>query len=221
MLLPNGPAARPSGEIACRIGVTATQPIVPSFDALGGCAMPALAISKKTAIRDAMHWVERVDDVLVDIRPIGPADQQREAAFLSRLPPEYHAYRFLGLIKTPSRGVARELTRVDHACEVALVAIVKSADGDREIGVARFRASADGSHCDCAVTVDPEWQQRGIGRRLMRHLIDVARERGIRRMYAADAARCAGAHRLAERLGFHRRPDPEDPLVTTFELRLA
>jgi hypothetical protein len=32
--------------------------------------------------------------------------------------------------------------------------------------------------------------------------------------------RCAEAHHLAERLGFHCRPDPEDPIVTTFELLL-
>jgi hypothetical protein len=42
---------------------------------------------------------------------------------------------------------------------------------------------------------------------------------GIRRTYAVDP-RCAGAHRLAECLGFHCRPDPEDPVVTTFELAL-
>jgi hypothetical protein len=39
-------------------------------------------------------------------------------------------------------------------------------------------------------------------------------------MYAAEAAQCKGAHTLAARLGFHARPDPEDPVVTPFELRL-
>jgi GNAT superfamily N-acetyltransferase len=184
--------------------------------------MAALATSNKTAISDAMEWTERLHDgCVVEIRPISPADVQREKAFLSRLSPEYRAYRFLGLIKGSDESVVRELTRVDPACEVALVAIVNAPEGGREIGVARFRASSDGSHCDCAVTVDPAWQQRGVGRVLMRRLIEVARARGVRRMYAADAARCDGAHLLAERLGFHSRPDPEDPLVTTFELTLS
>jgi GNAT superfamily N-acetyltransferase len=187
-----------------------------------GAAMSSLATTQRTAIGDAMEWTERLrDSSVIKIRPIGPADADRERAFLERLSPEYRAYRFLGLIKASDASVVRELTQVDPACEVALVAIVESAEGDREIGVARYRASSDNSHCDSAVTVDPAWQQRGVGSVLMRHLIEVAHGRGIRRMYSADAARCEGAHLLAERLGFHSRPDPEDPLITTFELTLA
>lgn len=183
--------------------------------------MSPLAPSKQTAIGEAMDWTERLrDGNLVHIRPISPADAKREWAFMSRLPPEYRAYRFLGLIKGSNEGVARELTQVDPAREVTLVAIAKAPDGDVEIGAARYCSSPDGVHCDCAVTVDPAWQHLGVGRLLMGHLIDVARARGIRRMYAIDAARCAGGHQLAERLGFHPRPDPEDPVVNTFELVL-
>lgn len=180
----------------------------------------AVATSTKTAIAEQMAWVERLrDGTLVHIRAIRPDDVGREWAFLSRLPPEFRAYRFLGLIKGPSEDAARELTRVDPKSEVALIALVHTKSGDREVGVARYSLS-DGDHCDCAVTVDPEWQQRGIAGLLMRRLIDVARTRGIRRMYAVDPVRCAEAHHLAERLGFHCRPDPEDPAVTTFELLL-
>lgn len=183
--------------------------------------MTSVATSTKTAIAEKLEWIERLrDGTVVCIRAIRPSDATREWAFLSRLPPELQAYRFLGLIKGPSHEAAEELTHVDPEIEVALVAIVRSTKGDREVGVARYRADPDSSHCDCAVTVDPAWQQRGVAGRLMRHLIEVARARGIRRMYAVDPVRCAEAHHLAERLGFHSRPDPEDPAVTTFELVL-
>ena len=167
---------------------------------------------------DAMQWSERLGDGhRVHIRPIGPNDLSRERAFLARLSPEARGYRFLGLIKDVDSDVVRELTRVDPDTEVALIALAGGADGP-EIGVARYRSSDDGTHCDCAVAVDPAWKRRGVGRLLMRHLIDIARTRGIRRMYAIDAARCADTHRLAEHLGFRSRPDPEDPHVLTFEL---
>lgn len=180
---------------------------------------PSAAVATDYA---GLEWTQRLrDGSVVHIRPIDPADVSRERAFLARLSPEYRAYRFLGLIKSPSEGVVRELTEIDPDTEVALVALVGNGEGDEiEVGVARYRTGGDGSHCDCAVTVDPLWQQRGVGNALMRHLIQVARRRGIKRMYSADAARCEGAHLLAERLGFHRRPDPEDPLVSTFELVL-
>jgi GNAT superfamily N-acetyltransferase len=157
---------------------------------------------------------------VIQIRPISPSDTPSERAFLARLPPEYVSYRFLGLIKNCSDDVAHELTHIDPSCEVALVAITKVAEGEAQIGVAQYRVRGDGHCCDCAVTVDPEWQHCGVGRLLMLRLIEVAHARGIRRMYAVDPVRCAGAHRLAECLGFHCRPDPEDPVVTTFELTL-
>ena len=154
------------------------------------------------------------------IRPISLEDVERERRFLSRLSPESRAYRFLGLIKEANDAVARELTEVDPQREVVLGAFSIEDGCEIEIGVARFLASRDGTHCDCTVTVDPAWQKLGVGRSLMHRLIDIARARGVRRMYAVDAARCAGVHSIAERLGFHARPDPEDPAVTTFELRL-
>lgn len=181
-----------------------------------------MAARSASPTRDAMEWTECLaDGSVVHIRPIDPGDVSRERAFLARLSPEYRAYRFLGLVPGADKGVARELTDVDPESEVALVALKRNGEDGDEIGVARFRVSADGGHCDCAVTVDPEWQRRGIGRLLMQRLIGIARARGIRRMYAADAARCVGTHLLAERLGFHSRPDPEDPAVTTFELTLS
>jgi len=183
--------------------------------------MTALAASARSAMADTFEWKERLrDGNVLHIRPIRPADAGRESAFLSRLSPEYRAYRFIGLIKRPDESVARELTCVDQEHEVALVALVHDRSGGTEVGAARYCCGHDGSRCDCAVTVDPQWQQRGVGRLLMRHLIEVARMRGVRRMYAVDPVRCAGAHFLAERLGFHCRPDPEDPIVTTFELIL-
>jgi len=171
---------------------------------------------------DGMRWTQRLrDGSIVHIRPIDSADTPRELAFLSRLTPEDRSFRFLGLMKDVDENVARELTNVDPASEVVLVAITNDGDGDDiEIGAARYQANLDGSGCDCAVAVDPAWQKRGVGGLLMQHLIDVARSSGVRRMYSVDAARCAGAHLLAERLGFHSRPDPEDPVVTTFELVL-
>src|SRR5580765_3717274 len=183
--------------------------------------MTALAASKRTAIAEAFEWNERLrDGSVVRIRSIRPGDAEREHAFLARLPPEDRAYRFIALIRATDERVARDLTCTDPELDVTLVALARSGDRESEIGAARYCASKGGSRCDCAVAVDGKWQRPGIGRLLMWHLIEVARARGIRRMYAVDPVRCAGAHHLAQRLGFHCRPDPEDPVVTTFELTL-
>lgn len=165
--------------------------------------------------------VERLrDGTTVRVRPELPKDASREQAFLSRLNSEALSYRFLGLVKDSGAATARELTSLDAPREIALVALIGDPPLETEIGVACYRLHDDGTRCDCAVTVDPAWQNKGVGRLLMHHLIGVARAQGVHWMYAVDAVRCAGAHRLAERLGFRSRPDPEDPAVVTFELEL-
>lgn len=115
--------------------------------------------------------------------------------------------------------VVRDLTCPDPACEVTIAAFARRDAGEIEIGAASYVIRPDGLHCDCTVTVDPDWQKLGVGRALMKRLIDIARTHGIRRMYATTEHH-AGAHALGEHLGFHARPDPEDPLVTTYELEL-
>jgi GNAT superfamily N-acetyltransferase len=165
-------------------------------------------------------WQGRLrDGRLIHIRPIDPADVSLERDFLSRLTPEGLSYRFLGLVKDDSEQAARDLTHYDPR-ELALAAIADEDGSEVEVGAACYRTSDDGLRCDCAVTVDPAWQNCGVGGILMQHLIGMARLRGIRRMYAADAVRSAGTHALARYLGFHSRPDPEDPASVTFELEL-
>ncbi len=95
-------------------------------------------------------------------------------------------------------------------------------DGEkREVGVSRFSLGADGQTCECAVTVADEWQHKGLGVVLMRHLIEVARARGIRSMVSYDAADNAAMRELADFLGFRRAVDPADPRQVVHTLSLA
>jgi acetyltransferase len=176
--------------------------------------MPTIA----STIED-LKVVRLNNGALVHLRPIRSADAKLEYDFLSHLSPEYRSYRFLGLVKSPSPEVAQELTHPDPG-EVVLTAMVEDENRFREIGVARFRPRTGHGSCDCAVTVDPEWQRLGIGRLLMESLIEVARTHGMQQMYAVDAVRCSGSHKLAERLGFRPCTDPEDSLTTSFRLDL-
>lgn len=181
--------------------------------------MPAIANPIESPADDLKTY-RLSNGTLVHLRPLRPQDATLESDFLRHLSPEYRAYRFLGLIKPTSAEVVEELTHPDPE-EVVLAAMIDDDDGRRrEVGVARFRPRPDRESCDCAVTVDPEWQRLGVGRLLMESLIEAARTRGLRQMYAVDPVRCLGSHKLAERLGFHLSADPEDPVATAFKLDL-
>ena len=76
------------------------------------------------------------------------------------------------------------------------------------------------TRCECAVTVSDEWQHKGLGTLLMKHLIEVARARGIRRMFSIDLADNMGMKDLATFLGLHTRGDPDDSNHVIHELQL-
>lgn len=171
---------------------------------------------------DDLHWTETLrDGSHVLIRSIQPTDIELERAFIEHLSPASRRFRFLGSFREPSEELLRRLTDIDYRRDVGFLALVHREGHKREVGVGRFSLSADGRSCECAVAVADEWQNKGLGVSLMRHLIRVARERGIRSMISYDAADNTAMRDLARFLGFSRAPDPDDPRQVVHTLVLT
>ena len=181
----------------------------------------AVPAPQRRADGSALHWTEELrDGTHVIIRPIDKRDAALERRFIERLSPESRRMRFLGQISVPSEAMIRQLTDVDYRKDMAFIALVHRDGETQEIGVSRFSTSADGTSCECAVTVSDEWHNRGLATILMRHLIDVARERGIRTMVSYDAVENNDMRQLADFLGFARRADPDDSHMVIHRLAL-
>jgi len=168
----------------------------------GDTAIPALT---------GDHWTETLNDGShVLVRPIRPEDRDRESDFIKRLSPEARHFRFLGEIREASPSLLNQLMNVDYSSSMAFVALTDDTASSREVGVSRYSASGDNTHCECAVTVADDWQHRGLAVVLMRHLIDVARHNGFRHMFSMDTSTNEPMRQLADYLHFHRTPDPDD-----------
>ena len=159
------------------------------------------------------------DGSCVTIRPLLRQDVELERRFIAALSPESRRYRFLCSMATPTEALLRQLTELDPQRDAALVALVQDQGGMREIGVARF-SGVPGGKAEIAVTVSDEWQNKGLGTLLMKRLIDLARQRGIREFYSIDASGNRHMSELAAHLGFQRKTDPEDATQVIFTLRL-
>ena len=120
---------------------------------------------------------------------------------LRRLSDESVQRRFLTPKRSFSRAELRYLTEVDGRDHVALVAENPSEPSRRLIAVGRFvRLHGDPEAADVAFTVADDWQGRGLGSLLGRHLTHLARNRGIRRFTATMASDNVPAHRLLAKL---------------------
>jgi len=201
-----------------RKAIATARKTAPSRDrrALGVRALLPAAPS-----RDSPHWTDTLSDgTHVLIRPIHKEDAALERAFIKRLSPESRRLRFLGQMNEASDELVKALTDIDYRRDMAFVALVHRDREKREIGVARYGTNKDGSVCECAVAVADEWRNRGLGVALMRHLIDVARSRGVRSMFSVDEADNAAMRDLAKFLGFKRARDPEDATQVIHTLAL-
>lgn len=167
------------------------------------------------------RWSETLrDDSHVVIRPITAQDKAAEREFIEGLSPESRRFRFLGQVKIPSEAMIERLTNIDYDKQVAFVAVVPEDGRERIVGVSRYSTDDSETSCECAVTVDDHWHDRGLGTLLMRHLIEVARARGIRRMVSIEAAANTRMRELATFLGFETRVDPDDASQVIHELML-
>jgi GNAT superfamily N-acetyltransferase len=167
--------------------------------------------------------IERLPDgAPVVIRPIRPEDKGMLSDGLRRLSPQSAQRRFLTPKRSFSRTELRYLTEVDGREHVALVAEYPCHPTRRLIAVARFVKLADRPDAaEVAVTVADEWQGRGLGSLLGKHLSHLARNRGIRRFTATMASENAPAHRLMAKLTEHLEQHHVGSGVDELELDLA
>lgn len=154
------------------------------------------------------------DGTRLAIRPIRPDDAAREQAFVRGLSPDSRQRRFMDAVRELAPAQLARFTRIDPAREVALVAL-RRVDGQREdeeeVAVARFATDADGVGCEFAIVVADAWQRRGLGRHLMRRLIEAATRRGLRYIWGQVLADNHGMLALARSLGFAVEPVPQEP----------
>lgn len=170
---------------------------------------------------EKLRWVERLHDRSeVLIRPLSPLDRDEERRFIAGLSDEARRYRFLAQVADPSEQLVDRLTDVDFKHDIAFAAVTREDGRDRIVGVARYSVDATKVNCECAVTVADAWREKGLGTALMRHLIALARERGMRTMYSIDAVDNVEMRDLANHLGFRTKLDPDDASLYVHRLDL-
>lgn len=163
--------------------------------------------------RDLAREAELPDGTRVTLRPIRPEDAEKEAAFVAGLSEQTRYLRFMHAVNALTPDQLARFTQIDYDREMALIATVGEDGDERQVAVARYSTLPDPRDCEFAIVVADDWQDRGLARRLMRMLIDVARQRGYRRMVGTVLATNRRMRDFARSLGFTVEPCPDDPEV--------
>lgn len=125
---------------------------------------------------------ELPDGTRVRFRPLRPSDGPTLRHGMTRLSERTRWLRFHSAQSELNDHELAQLLDVDHVDRVAIVAELTDEHGDADpVGVARY-ARTDPMSADIAVVVVDEFQGRGLGKRLLRHLADTALDNGIVRL---------------------------------------
>lgn len=166
--------------------------------------------------------IQLKDGAALHLRPIRPDDADRERALIAAMSDVSRYFRFLHPISELSADTIARFTQLDYDREMAIVAIVRSAEtGGHGVfaGVARYYPNLDRKSVEFAVAVADAWQGRGLGNALMRVLIEAARAADYVAMEGTILPQNHGMLKLATALGFSVEPTSDE--VGTLKVSLA
>jgi acetyltransferase len=142
----------------------------------------------------------------VVIRAIRPEDEPLMVKFHEMLSDQTVYLRYFHMESLSARGAHERLIRkcfIDYDREMALVAGRATESGQREIiAVGRLSKSRSRKDGEVAVLVSDRYQHLGLGTELLRRLIDVARDEGLREIVANMLPENVAMRALANHFGF-------------------
>jgi len=159
------------------------------------------------------------DGVCVPVREIRPDDAAALQRLVARSSDRSVELRFFGPLKRLSDEQARRFADVDGRGGFALVALDPENPEDI-VGVVRYEREGETDAAEYAAMIEDRFQNRGLGIGLTRHLIEAARDRGIRRLHALVMRENSGMLHLLRSLDLPERKRWEGS-AEHFEIDLA
>ncbi len=174
------------------------------------CPYPCQYI-ETTKLKDGTPYV---------IRPIKPEDEPLMAELFSTFSEQTIVNRFFQLKKTLTHEELARYCQVDYDREIALVAAIEQDGKERIVGVCRLTIMPDGKNGELAVVVGDPWHGHGIGKKLVAKTLQVAKEKGVKRIWMDVLKDNKAMNGLAKKFGFKKAPS-DDPDIVRYVLEVS
>jgi acyl-CoA hydrolase/N-acetylglutamate synthase-like GNAT family acetyltransferase len=119
------------------------------------------------------------DGTLLYFRPVHATDPERIKDMFYHLSQESVYLRFMSRLKRLQEKQVNDLVYIDHRNEVNIVVTLPEAHGDDIITIGGYYLDKSTNRAEVAFLVRDDWQGKGIGSFMLKHLIQVARRNGI------------------------------------------
>jgi acetyltransferase len=163
------------------------------------------------------QWITQ-DGTPIVMRPIRPEDEPMIVKFHETLSDHTVYLRYLRPMLIEARVAHERLARIcycDYAREINFVAEIDAAQPDERkiLGAARLSRMHGLDEARFSILISDLAQGKGLGKEMMRRLVDVARREKLARLQALLTADNEAMKRICGELGFRLIPVPEENLI--------
>jgi acetyltransferase len=169
-----------------------------------------------------LHWETAFDAPgigAIRVRPVRPDDERRYQAFFAKISPEDVRMRFFTPRVELSHSYLARLTQIDYAREMAFVAIDSASD--ELLGVVRLLLEPDLWRGEYGILVRSDVKGKGLGWRLMQHLIAYATAEGVEEIFGLVLAENTTMIAMARSLGFNVTIAIDEPGAVKVQLAIG
>jgi len=166
--------------------------------------------------------IELKDGEKVTIRPILPEDAPRLQSAFTRLSAQSIYMRFLETFKELSDKQAYHFANVDYHSHMALVGTIIENEDEHIIAVARY-ALVDAENpeaAEAAIVVRDDYQNRGLGTKILLRSVEYARDHGIKVFVATVHSSNARIRHFIRLSGYPVKRTMMEPGVWEFRIFL-
>jgi acetyltransferase len=152
------------------------------------------------------------------LRPIRPEDEPMEAEMFKKLSDQSLYFRFFGYVPKVTHDFLTRLTQIDYDREMALIVEIEENGTKYMAGVVRIIEDAWGDMAEFAILVADPWQNQGLGTLMTDYMLEIARDKGIKKINASVLRNNSHMIKMFKNRGF--KLETEDSGVFSAELDL-
>ena len=160
-----------------------------------------------------------IDGEEFDLRPLNPSDERRLQEFFYSHTKETLQLRYSAVPTQMSREKSCTLVGVDQSKDLALCIVKQKGSAVQIQAVGRYYLLHDGAGCEVAFVTREKYQGKGMAKRLLQEMINIAEMRGLSNMVAFVRAENKAMLSVFQKAGFGRLPG-DDPTEVYLQLRL-
>jgi GNAT superfamily N-acetyltransferase/acyl CoA:acetate/3-ketoacid CoA transferase beta subunit len=154
------------------------------------------------------------DGTQVHLRSMQPTDEPLVKDLFYALSQETIYYRFMSRMNTVPSKQIQDFVYINHRTDIAIVVTLPEAHGDDIIAIGRYYLDEKTNFAEVAFVVRDDWQNKGVGTFLMKHLATIAKRNGISGFTAEVLRENRAMQRVFSKSEFKTMSTPTDDTVS-------